>query len=299
MPYDLTECRLVVPFPPGGSTDFTARVLGERLAELGATAQVETVTGDSGYNAVRTVLSGDPDEVFLVGNINANSVAPAVRPRASDIDHWQVLRPVTLLAEFPSVICTHTRYPADTLEDFLAKLKQTTGALRYGTDFLGTYVDVDVIRLCERSGLERACMTADGALAILDNLAAERMDLAILNVATCTANATRLKPLAVTGPERLGNFPRVPTLDELGYAGIGTSNWQGLIASRRASPDRIAALYAAAVAAMDGEGTRRRFAEIDARVSVSASPEEFEAKIRTERVIWQRYAEAIMGTPLL
>jgi tripartite-type tricarboxylate transporter receptor subunit TctC len=299
MTSDLTACTLIVPFPPGGSTDFTARILGERLLELGVAARIETVTGDSGYNAVRAVAAGDPDRVFLVGNINANSVAPAVRPSPADIDHWQVLRPVTLVAEFPSVICTHTGFPADSLEGFLARLKQTSGVLRYGTDFLGTYVDVDVIRLCERSGLERACMTADGALAILDDLAAERTDLAILNVATSAANRARLKPLAVTGPERLGNFPEVPTLDELGFAGIGTSNWQGLLASRRASPDSVAALHAAAAAALDDDETRRRFADVDARVAVSASPEEFAAKIEAEKALWERHAGAILGTPLL
>lgn len=291
---------LIVPFPPGGSTDFTARVLAERLARgLGWRVDVETRTGNFGYNAVDALLAADAERVFLVGNINANSVVPVVRRELADIDHRQEIQPVTKLADFPSVVCTSKSFPADTLADLLSRLERTTGMIRYGTDFLGTYVDVDVIRLSERSGLGRACMTADGALAILENLEAERIDLALLNVATATANAARLKPLAVSAPGRLKTFPDTPTLDEAGFSGIGTSNWQGLIAARSASRDRIAVLHDAVATVMNDPGARQRFTEIDARVSISPSPADFETEIEAEAAQWERYVFEINRTRLL
>jgi tripartite-type tricarboxylate transporter receptor subunit TctC len=300
MPAEEKSITLVVPFPPGGSTDFTARVLAERLANgLGWRVGVETVTGDFGYNAVRTLLAGDAERVFLVGNVNANSVVPVVRRGLVDVDHWQVVQPVTRLADFPSVVCSFARFPADTLADFLSRLKQTTGVVRYGTDFLGTYVDVDVIGLSEQAGLDRACMTSDGALAILDNLEAERIDLALLNVATATANAARLKPLAISGPNRLKNFPDVPTLTEAGFSDIGTINWQGLLASRDASQACLARIYDAVAEVMNDPQTRQRFVEIDAGVSISPSPASFEAEIEAEAARWERYAPEIKRTRLL
>jgi tripartite-type tricarboxylate transporter receptor subunit TctC len=300
MPIDASGLTLIVPFPPGGSTDFTARVLAGRLAEmLGRPVAIETRTGDLGYNAVRALLEGPAQSTFLVGNINANSVTPVIQGARAAIDQHRVMRPVTRLAEFPSVVCTHAGFPADTLGDFLAVSRRSTGRVRYGTDFLGTYVDVDMIRLCEAAGLDRACMTTDGALGILADLEARRIDLAMLNVATATANPERLKPLAVSAPERLGNFPDTPTMAEAGFAGIGTSNWQGLFAQQRASGDTVAALHRASIEAMGDPDTVRRFAEIDARVALSRTPGQFEHEIDTEAEGWARYRAAILATALL
>jgi tripartite-type tricarboxylate transporter receptor subunit TctC len=300
MSLEVNAITLVVPFPPGGSTDFTARILAERLAEvLERPVDVVTRTGDFGYNAVRALLAGSADSTFLIGNVNSNSVMPVVLRGRAEFDHWQVVQPITRLAEFPSVVCTHMRFPADTLDAFIAHLKRTTGRVRYGTDFLGTFVDVDIIDMCDRVGLERACKTVNGALGILQDLEAELTDLAMLNVATATANTGRLKPLAISGPNRLKNFPGVPTLAECGLAGIGTSNWQALLASRQASPEIVRTLHKAAVEAMEDCQTMQHFAAIDARVSLSESPEQFEVQIKAEAEQWQEYAGAIVETPLL
>ena len=291
---------LLVPFPPGGSTAFTARILAERLAELlDRPVTIEARTGDFGYNAVRALMEGPEDRVFLVGNINANSISPVVQRGRMSIDHWSVVQPVTRLAEFPSVVCTHAAFPADTLHGDLSQIQRDRGQIRYGTDFVGTYVDVDVIRLSTAAGLNRSCLTSDGAVGILADLAVERTDLAMLNVATATANAARLKALAISGPDRLKNFADVPTLEEAGFAGVGTSNWQGLLASRRASREAVAALHRAAVEAMSDPGTMRRFADIGARVATSASPEQFNLEIKAEAAQWEEYRAAIVTTPLL
>jgi len=300
MPSDRHPLTLLVPFPPGGSTHFTATVLADRLATvLGQPVEVVNETGDFGYNAIRALLAGPADRVLLVGNINANSVTPVIRRGEMAIDHWQVARPVTRLAEFPSVVCTYKSFPARTVDELLDHLGRTTGRIRYGTDFLGTYVDVDMIKLSEKAGLGRACMTTDGALGILADLEAERIDLAILNVATATANAARLKALAISGPDRLAQFPDTPTLAEAGFRGIGTSNWQGLIASRRVAEECMTAFHRSVVVAMDDPETRERFTTIGARVVTSVSPAEFEAEIKVEAVEWEKYMATIRETSLL
>lgn len=289
---------LLVPFPPGGSTDFTARVLARELAGVqGTPVTVETHAGERGIAAVRRLMLGPADSVFLVGNINANSMLPVVQPALFDFDYRSALRPVTRLAEFPSVIMTQADCPEETLGDFLRRLARTGGRLRYGTDFLGTYVDYDALMLARAAGLAVAYRNANGALEILRDLRNASIDIAMLNVATATANRGAYKPLAVTGATRLANFPDVPTLEEAGFAGIGTSNWQGLFASGAADDATVAALHGSVVAAFAGEGAERAFAAVDARVAVSPSPQDFARELDAEMARWREVAPAILALP--
>ncbi len=293
-----SQTILVVPFPPGGSTDFTARVLAQRLEVVfDHPVVVETRAGDDGLDAIRRLMQGPEDRMFLVGNVNANSVLPVVRQQSIDFDYANAVLPISRLAEFPSVMMTHTAFPADTLGDFLGHLKNTTGRMRYGTDFLGTYVDYDAIMLGRAAGLDVAYLATSGAVGILQELQAGNSDLAMLNVATANANKGKYKPLAVTGPDRLKNFPQVPTMAEAGFPGIGTSNWQGLFASRRASKDVTMGLYDVVVQVMDLPEMRGAFSDIDARAVTSSSPEDFAREIESEMREWKNTLAAILALP--
>lgn len=292
------QTKLIVPFPPGGSTDFTARILAERLeAACGHSVVVETEVGDNGMQALRSLMQGPADRLFLVGNINANSVMPVVRDREMDFDYLKEVAPISRLAEFPSVIMTQTAFPADTLEDLLRHLKTTSGRIRYCTDFLGTYVDYDALMLGRAAGVNVTCVTASGAIRILHELRAGNCDLAMLNVATATANRGQFKPLAVTGSSRLKNFPDVPTLAEAGFPAIGTSNWQGMFASGEASGRIRKSVFDAVVSVMNEPEVREAFAEIDARAVTSSSPDEFTREIKLEMRVWREALPAILAVP--
>lgn len=285
---------LVVPFPPGGSTDFTARVLALKLeSDTGEPVRIATVTGNAGIDAMRRLTSDDPERSFLVGNINTNSLMPVVHRDRIPFAYESAVSPVSRLAEFPSVLITQATFPADSLAEFLVRLKSGAGELRYATDFLGTYVDIDAITLARKAGLEIAYRSTEGALGILADIQAGRVDLAMLNVATATAKRGQFKALAVTGPGRLRGFPDVPTMAEAGYAGVGTSNWQGLFASSRASVPTIEAMHRAVRAAMHSPEVLARFESVDARVATSTSPREFADEIRQEMRTWEEALPAI------
>jgi tripartite-type tricarboxylate transporter receptor subunit TctC len=297
MAVDVHPQRLIVPFPPGGSTFFTAEELARRLeAVFGAPVEVEACTGDSGFDAVRRLCAAGDDATLLVGNINANSILPVLR-RGEAFDYAAAVRPVTRLAEFPSVVMTRPDFPADSLSAFLQEMGARRGLLRYGTDFLGTYVDYDMLMLARTASVEIAYRAASGALAILEDLCAGNTDLAMLNVATAARHRDRFKPLAVTAPARLAAFPQVPTMAEAGFAGIGTSNWQGVFIARAAAPEAIAGAYAAVVAAMDDEAVRAAFADVGARVALSAEPSTFENEIAAEMREWERALPDIRRIP--
>jgi tripartite-type tricarboxylate transporter receptor subunit TctC len=296
--YPNRPITLTLPFPLGGSTGYTATVLARELeVQLGQPCRVEATTGHYGINALANLADNPDGYTLLVGNLISNSMTPVFHRGEFRFDYLDTIAPVSKLAEFPSVVMTHPSFPAQTLADLLAQLKQATGWLTYGTDFLGTYVDVDAIQLGKASGLDVAYHATDGANGILRALLAGQIDIAFINPATATANIGKFKPLAVYGTPRLQHFPDVLTMAEAGYPGIGTGNWQGLFACRRTPPDIIARLHRAAVAAMDTAAARQAFDAVDAAITTSASPQAFAQAIEAEMAAWQRMMPEVLALP--
>ena len=193
---------VIIPFPPGGSTGYTAKVLAEEMAKIvNQPVAVEPKTGNFGINAIEAIIGKADGYTLLVGSIITNSMTPVMHRQKIRFDYGKEVVPVTKLAAFPSVLMTAPSKPADNLKDALARLKGS-GKLRFGTDFPGTYVDVDFINLGKAADLKVSMRSANGALAILDDLIADKIDMAMLNVATATANRGKYKPLAVTGRAR-------------------------------------------------------------------------------------------------
>jgi tripartite-type tricarboxylate transporter receptor subunit TctC len=296
--YPNRPITLTLPFPLGGSTGYSATVLAREFeTQLGQPCTVEARTGHYGINAL-THLAENPDGyTLLVGNLISNSMTPVFHRDKFSFDYLDTIAPVSKLAEFPSVVMTHPSFPAQTLTDLLAQLKLATGWLTYGTDFLGTYVDVDAIQLGKASGLDVAYRATDGANGILRDLLAGQIDIAFINAATATANIGKFKPLAVYGTRRLQHFPDVPTMAEAGYPGIGTGNWQGLFACRHTPPDIIACLQHAAIAAMSSAAAAQAFRSVDATITTSSSPQAFAQQIEAEMAVWQRMIPEVLALP--
>lgn len=289
-----TGLELIVPFPHGGSTDFTARVLAEgAAARLGVTVEVETCPGDSGIDAMRRLLDAPPERSFLVGTVNTNSLTPVLRADRFSFDYGSSIVPVTRLADFPSIVACSTESEVTGLRSFLRAVKETSGLLRYSTDFLGTNVDVDMIQLARAEGLDLGYRSASGALEILADLEEGRTDLCILNVATMAANRGRYRPLAATSPGRVGVFADVPTLAEAGFPGVGTGNWQGLFAAGGISREKLGEIFAVVRFVMGNPATRQRFEEVGTRVVVSSSPESFSEELHNEMTRWQDLSESL------
>jgi len=289
---------LVIPFPPGGSTGYTAKVLAAELEKIvKQPVKVEPKTGNFGINALREIIGKTDGYTLMVGSIITNSMTPVMHREKIGFDYDKEIIPITKLAAFASVLMAPPSTSADNLKKVLLRLKNTTGTLKFGTDFPGTYVDIDFIMLGKVADLKVSIRAADGALAILNDLVAGKIDMAMLNVATATANIGKYKPLAVTSARRLSNFPDVPTMAEAGYPNIGTSNWQGLFAARGTSSDIIQNLHEAATAAMNSAAAKEEIAKVNADVTTSESPDQIAAEIKAEMATWDKMAAEVMALP--
>jgi tripartite-type tricarboxylate transporter receptor subunit TctC len=295
--YPEKPITLIIPFPPGGSTGFTAKVLAEEMEKIvKQPVRVEPKTGNFGINALADIVGKTDGYTLMIGSIITNSMTPVMHRQKIGFDYDKEILPITKLAAFPSVLMTAPSMPADNVKDVLARLKGSSGRLRFGTDFPGTYVDVDFIMLGKAADLKVSIRSANGALAILNDLVEGKIDMAMLNVATATANQGKYKPLAVTGTRPLSNFPTVPTMAQAGFPQIGTSNWQGLFAAR-VPPDIIVALHKAAVEAMNSPRSKEEFAKINAEITTSEAPAKFAAEIKAERASWEKLVPEVMGLP--
>jgi tripartite-type tricarboxylate transporter receptor subunit TctC len=281
--------RLLIPFPAGGSTEFTALTLAGPLGRLlGEPVAVEAHVGDAGLVALRE-LARATAPTLMVGSVNTNSIAPIVFAERVDFDYDAAVRPVARLVEYPSVAVTRRAVPAETLPAFVAHARGHWGRIRNGTDWIGSYPDIDATRLGRAAGIEVVNIVCQGgALGLLDALVADEVDLLFLNVWTASMgiDAGTIRPLSVTGPQRLDRWPGVPTMAESGFAGIGIAHWHGLFASAAVTSDTLRALHRTAVEALDAPAVRDAFRHAGARLTPSASPEEFARQLRAEMAQW-------------
>lgn len=289
---------LIIPFPQGGSTGYTAKVLADELQKIWRqSVSLEVKSGNFGINAIETIVGKSDGSRLMVGSIITNSMTPVMHPEKMSFSYDKEIIPISRLAEFPSVVMVRTDAPADDLKSYLAYLKQTSGKLIYGTDFVGTYVDVDAIQIGKIAGLRVAYHAVNGAAAILNALLEGKINFALLNVATASDNIGKYKALAVTATRRLANFPGVPTMDELGFSGIASVNWQGLFAARGVSPDVVQTLHAAVAKAMATPEAGEAFAKVNAGIAVSVSPAAFADEIKAEMVRWEKAKPEVLALP--
>lgn len=289
--YPEKPVRIVVPFPPGGSTDFTARVAAEQLQKiLGQPFVVENKVGNFGINAIQELVNAD-GYTLMVGSVITNSVTPVLFRKKMSFDYDRAIMPVSRLVAFPWLFVTRTAHPANTLKDFLEDARRSGRKLKVGNDWVGSTLDFDALALSKLTGIEMASTPSPGgALGILADVAAGNTDWTFLNPVTGAAAITegKVKALAVTGPSRLAGFPDVPTMEESGFKGVGTSNWQGLFAPGGTSAHIVRTVHAAAVKAMHSEEARAAFAKGSGLARASASPDQFAAEIREEMANWEK-----------
>jgi tripartite-type tricarboxylate transporter receptor subunit TctC len=259
---------------------------------------LEQKEGDRGMVALRELAGGD-SHTLMVGNVNINSIVPVLFARRLGFDATSAINPVSKLTEFPSLLVVNASVPAGTLPEFLEHMRKTRGKVRNGTDWIGSYPDIDGLFLAKAAGVEVVNVpeprAADGLLAAVSN---GTIDMVFLNARTSRRgiDAGAIKPLAVAGPVRLRGFPDVPTMAEAGFPGIGTPHWQGLFASGGTPTEIVELLHRTAGQALRAPEVRAAFEPVDVRVTPSASPAEFAREIRAEQARWEKVkAEVGLG----
>jgi tripartite-type tricarboxylate transporter receptor subunit TctC len=292
--YPSRPIRLLIPFAPGGATDIIARMIEPRMSRaLGQQIVVDNRAGAAGNIAVELTAQAQPDGyTLLVGNISTNSINPILFAGRMKVNAVRDLAGVTKLVAIPNFLLGSPKMPA-TLKEAIEHAKGRPGQLNYGAP-LGSYSHLDMLAFTARAGIKMVHIPTKGAGETLSNLLRNDSNIQISNVASNIGpvRAGQIRAYAVTGAKRIADAPNVPTLAEAGFPGIGSDNWNGIFAPARTPKPILARLHATAVAAMKELEAEGVLAKRQTPISLSASPAEFDAYVRSELKRWDGIIKA-------
>jgi tripartite-type tricarboxylate transporter receptor subunit TctC len=223
--------KVIVPYPPGGTSDMLGRVVAQKLSEaFGESFVVENRPGAGGALGSELVAKAAPDGyTLLVSGVGSHAVAPAQAARAS----FDPVRDFTHIALFggpPAVLVVNPSVPAASLGDFVALLKKNPGKYSYGSPGTGTQAHL-VVELFKRvAGVEIEHVPYKGGAGAMTDLIAGHIPVASTTLSTAAGqiHAGKARALAVSSAARLRDYPDVPTFVEAGYRGVVATIWFSL-----------------------------------------------------------------------
>ena len=289
--YPTRPVKMLVPYAPGGATDIIARDISPKLQEaLGQPFVVENRPGASGNIALEAAAKAAPDGYTLqVGNVSTNAINESTFADVLQIRPSRDLVGISKLVEIPHVLVAATSFPPNSVAEMIEWAKRNPGKLNYASAGLGTYPQLDMLRLLKAAGIQATHIPyKGGAGQMLPALMSGEVQVSFINLASTIEQirAGRLKAIATTMPTRVPELPTIPTMAEQGFPGIGTNAWQGLFAPAATPKPIVDKLHAAVVAILSRPEMKELLAQQLMAVAVSSSPQDFTAQVRAETQAW-------------
>lgn len=284
--YPTQTVRIVVGFPPGGTTDVIGRLVAQELTEsLGKAVVVENRPGASGTIGSGIVAKSAPDGHSLLVVSSTHGTAPALYASLPYED--KDLVPAALVATTPYVLVVHPSMAATTMAQLLAYLKQNPGKVEYASSSPGTAQHLAGELVQRMAGVKIVHIPYKGSGALMPDLLAGRVPMMFENVAIMTPHIKKgaLRPLAVSSAKRTPLLPDVPTVAETGLAGFEVLGWFAVLAPARTPAEIIRRLNTDVNAAIARPAIVARFAELGAE-PLGGTPEQAAAFIKGEQEKW-------------
>lgn len=246
--YPSRPVRLLIPFVPGGSTDFVARVMQTRMIEeLGQPVVIDNRPGASGNIAVEIAASAPADgHTVLFGNVGTIAINPVLF-RDFRIDTVRDLQCVSVVSDVSALLVINSSVPANNFEEFVRYAKARPGQLNFASPSAGSNSRLTMEFLNAKSGIELGHVAYKGASAMISAMLSNETQVGISATPTTIPHLKtgRLRALALLGPVRTPSLPQVPTLSEIGFPELTVSSWQGLYVPAKTPPQAVARLRAA------------------------------------------------------
>jgi tripartite-type tricarboxylate transporter receptor subunit TctC len=283
--------KMIVPYAPGGATDIIARIVGVQLTKsLGQSFVVENHPGATGNIALEIVAKAPADGyTLLIGNVSTNTINENTFAGTLTIKPSRDLVGVTKLVEIPHIVGASATFPANSIAELIAMAKKNPGKINYGSAGIGSYPHLDMEKFERAAGIQLTHVPyKDGAGKMVPSLISGETQVAFINLSSTLPHvrAGRIKALATTAPQRLAELPDVPTMAELGFAGIGTNAWQGMFAPAATPKTIVDKLHDAVAESLSAPAMKEDLSKKMLTVTVSASSQEFSDLVRRETLGW-------------
>ena len=292
--YPAKPIRFVVPYPPGGASDVTARVLGQRMSEAwGQQVIVDNRAGANGIVALEYVAKAPPDGyTLLMANLGPNAINPGVYSKLP-YDAVKSFTPITLTTIVPQVIVANRYLPAQNVKELVALAKQKPGELSYGNGGNGSANHLAMELFGTMAGIRMNAIAYKGDAPALTDAVAGQVMLALPTVIAAQPflSSGKLKPIAVTPKKRVSALPAVPTVAESGLAEYESVSWGGVMAPAGAAAPIVSKLNGEFVRILRLPDVQERMAALGADI-VASTPGEFAAYLQSEISKWTRVAKA-------
>lgn len=239
---DTAPISLVVPFPPGGSTDIAARIIQPVLAEnLGRTVIVDNKPGAATQIASSYVARSKPNGNTLLVSFDSHSINPVVRPNDLPYDTFKDFKGIAFALRFPLVIGASSDTPGADLKEFIAAVKKEPGKYSYASTGAGSLNHLAAEDLNRQASIDLLHVPFGGGGPAIQALLSNVSNITFLSYAALKSHISSgsIKALAVTGEKRLADLPNVPTVQESGYPKFEAYSWIGIFAPA-ATPDATA-----------------------------------------------------------
>ena len=298
--YPTKPVKMVIPFAPGGASDFVGRILQPKLSEvLNQQLIIENRPGASGNIAVEAVARSAPDgyTIFL-GNVGAIAINPGVFPKLA-VDPLRDLAAVTQIVDVPGVLVAHPSFPPNTVKDLVAYAKANPGKVNYASPGSGSQNRLETEHLRKIAGLDMVHVPyKGGAGPAVAALAAGETHIMFVTASSAMPliKAGRLKVLAITAAKRIEQLADTPTMAEAGYAGFDSGSWQGIFVPTGTPPEVIHRLFVALKETMKSPDVIERLGRGGVEVVFSDSPTAFTLYVGQESQRWAKAAKEAGAT---
>lgn len=288
--YPDRSVRIVVPFPPGGNTDITGRIVAQAFTEqMKQSFFVDNRAGAGGMIGGEIVAKAQPDGyTLLIGTSGATSISPQLYSKPL-YDTFRDFAPVSLLALAPIAILAHPSVPAKNLSELIALAKSKPGQLTLASAGTGTSSHLSAELLLHMTGMRMTHVPYKGGGPAIVDLVSGQVALMFEQVTATIGyvKQNKLRVIAVTSAQRLGVLPDVPTVMESGVKDYEANTYNGLMAPAGTPKAIIDRLYAESARAVKAAMVRERFEVLGAEAR-SMPPEEFQRYLRAEHDRWGR-----------